>query len=247
MRVETFFLPSLFYPPERYVCVVIDVLRATSTLATLAARGVPDITVVETLDGAFALQAERENTPLLCGEVGGFPPEGFDHGNSPDEFSRLDLAGRSVVLFTSNGTRALVRASGAAAVFAGALLNRTAVVTAALAAAEGAGLDLAFVCSGTDLGRAYCLEDAYCAGALVAAARAIAGETGEPGDGAETAQRLYESYSGDAMAAFAAAEHGRTLARIGLAEDLAFCARTDLYAVAPRLVVEDARVIMRNG
>jgi len=246
MHIETFFLPALLLQPERYVCIVIDVLRATTTLATLAAGGVADVTVVAEIEQAFALRAAGgSKPPLLCGEVRGLPPPGFDYGNSPVEFSRLDLAGRRVVLFTSNGTKALVRSAAAPAVFAGALVNRTAVVRAALAAASAANRDLALVCAGTDLGAAYCLEDAFCAGALAATAAALLGSAPHWGDGAQTALRLYESFGGDAAAAFAAAEHGGALARIGLAVDLEFCARSDRYAVAPRVRREGEQVIVR--
>src|SRR5579885_499462 len=133
MRIETYVLPSLLKQPERHVCVVIDVLRATSTLATLIARGVREVAVVAAIAEAFALRdAGGEAVRLLCGEVGGLPPAGFDYGNSPEEFARLDLAGRSAVLFTSNGTKALVRVAVSPAVFAGSLLNVTAAMNAAL-------------------------------------------------------------------------------------------------------------------
>lgn len=246
MRIDVAFLPSLLRHPESNVCVVIDVLRATSSLVTLVAHGVPEVTVVPAIDQAFALREglPAQSAPLLCGEIGGLPPEGFDYGNSAEEFSRLDLSGDNVVLFTSNGTKALVQAAAAPMVFAGAMLNRTAVSEAAIQAARSSGLDLCIVCSGTELGTAYCLEDAFCAGAVVASCLSHSGQVLGLGDGASTALRLYESFSGDAVAAFNAAEHGRLLQNIGLGPDVAFCARSDLYAVAPRVVRRDGSVIV---
>ncbi|HLZ69983.1 MAG TPA: 2-phosphosulfolactate phosphatase [Dehalococcoidia bacterium] len=236
MRIHTSLLPALLQQPERHVCVVIDVLRATSTLATLIARGASEVAVVAEIEQAFALRAAVCELPrLLCGEVGGLPPQGFDHGNSPEEFARLELAGRRAVLFTSNGTKALVRVAAAPAVFAGSLLNVSAVLQAALAEARAGGLDLALVCSGTELGTAFSLEDTFCAGALIAAARESLPDAPRLDDAAQMALRLYDSFGRDAEAAFAAAEHGRALAALGLGADLRFCAEIDRYAVAPRV------------
>ncbi len=253
MRIDVAFLPSLLLRPERTACIVIDVLRATSTLVTLTARGVASVTVVPELDQAFALKLAAEGArsggpvPLLCGEVRGLPPEGFDYGNSAEEFSRVELSGRQIVLYTSNGTRALVHASAAPAVFVGALLNRTAVAETAVGLARERELDLTMICSGIDLGRAYCLEDAFCAGAIVASCFRAGGPPMTLGDGAQTALRLYQSFAGDARAAFAAAEHGSLLATIGLGADLDFCAKQDIYPIAPRVERQNGRVMVRTS
>ncbi len=249
MRIDVAFLPALLREPAQAACIVIDVLRATSSLVTLAARGVPEVVVVSELEQAFALKRAAEadfshqTPPLLCGEVHGLPPQGFDYGNSPEEFSRVEVGGRGVVLYTSNGTRALVRAAASPVVLVGALLNRTAVVQAALGLARDV-LNLTLICSGTDLGTAYCLEDAFCAGALVATCLQL----GRPGlligDGAQTALRLYESFDGDATSAFATAEHGGLLRRIGFGADLEFCAGQDRYNVAPRVEHRGSRVVV---
>ena len=246
MRIDVAFLPSLLRHPERNVCVVIDVLRASSTLVTLIAHGVPKVTVVAAIEDAFALRNSfpAGEEPVVCGEVGGLPPQGFDYGNSPLEFSQLDLSGRSAVLFTSNGTKALVHAASAPVVFAGALLNQTAVTDAALKAARGRALDITFVCSGTELGTAYCLEDAFCAGALVARCLSFTGPGTALSDGAETVLRLFHAFSGDASKAFAVAEHGHLLGTSGLEADVKFCAREDVYPVVPRVERRDGRVVV---
>jgi 2-phosphosulfolactate phosphatase len=246
MQIETFFLPTLVDEPERYVCVVIDVLRATSTLTTLAVGGVAEVAVVSRIDEAFALSAEAgDDPPLICGEVGGLPPEGFDFGNSPAEFAKAPIAGRRAVLFTSNGTKALVRCAGAGATYVGSLLNRTAVLSAALERARRDNLDLALVCSGEKLGSAYCLEDAFCAGAMVAACRELAGDSIELTDAAETVLRLYRSFDCDPAAAFATAKHGKALSQMGLGDDAAFCARLDVFDVAPVVERDGNRVVVR--
>ena len=240
MRIDVAFLPSLLKRPQRTALIVIDVLRATSTLVTLAGSGVASVTVVPELEQAFALKLAAEGDrslplPLLCGEVRGLPPEGFDYGNSPEEFSRVELAGRRVVLYTSNGTRALVSASEAAAVFVGSLLNRTAAAETAVQTAQDRDLDMTML-FGHPISAPRSVSKIHsCAGALVAGCLGLEGPAPTLGDGAQTALRLYQSFAGDARAAFAAAEHGGLLATIGLGADIDFCAQLDRYAVVPRV------------
>jgi 2-phosphosulfolactate phosphatase len=247
MRIEVTFVPRLASDVEAKVCVVIDVLRATSTLVVLIEKGVREVVVCGTL--AEARRIAHRTGYLLCGEVNSLPPPDFDYGNSPTEFAALDLGGRSAVLFTSNGTRALRRVAGARSVLAGALLNRRAAAGAALAEATqtrvaggrpaaGADRGIAIVCAGRGHGHYFSLEDAYAAGALVdsllAQARA-AGLRPRLWNDALAALRLYRSYRGRALACFRQADHGRSLIDLGLGHDLEFCARTDISAAVPRL------------
>ncbi|MBI2761081.1 MAG: 2-phosphosulfolactate phosphatase [Chloroflexi bacterium] len=237
MQIDVALLPALLKAPERTVCVVVDSLRATSAIATLFARGIEEIAVTASVEEGLALKASRMPDRLLCGESGGLPPEGFDHGNSPSEFASLDLRGRRAIIATSNGTRALVAASESPAVFAGSLLNATAVVNAAASEAAARALDVTFVCAGTEMARAFSLEDTAVCGALVEIL-----VRDHPGpikdlkltDGAMAAYRVWRSYSSPRLV-MGEAVHGRLLAKLGLAADLDFCSQIDLYSVAPRL------------
>ncbi len=236
MKIDVALMPALHEKPEASVCVVVDQLRATSVIATLFARGVAEVLVSGTIDDARALHTALPGA-LLCGEAGGLPPEGFDYGNSPVEFDALDLAGRRVVLATSNGTRALVHAAAAPAVFTGSLANLDAACRTAVAEAQRWGLDLTFLCSGTDLGRAFSLEDTGACGAMVE--RVVSTCTGPTDDvmltdSAMAAYRLWRSYSAP-RTLMGESVHGQALTRLGLAADLDFCSRIDLYEVAPRL------------
>lgn len=244
MKLDVAPLPAALPQQPVDVCLVVDVLRATTTIATLLARGARAVEIVGSVEEAVA---RRDTLPgaFACGEVGGLPPPGFDYGNSPAEFAALACADRTAILFTSNGTRALRRVADAPAVFAGALVNRRSVVRAALAAAQGFGTGLTIVCSGTALGTAFALEDFFCAGALVEEALRSGGEALELGDGAAAALHMYKGFARDARAAFAAAEHGRALAALGFTDDLAFCARVDEFSVVPLAMVEGERVVLR--
>jgi 2-phosphosulfolactate phosphatase len=207
------------------VCIVVDVLRASSTMVTLLERGCERIVVSADVAQARTLH-ERLPDHLLCGEEGGFPPEGFDHGNSPVEFSRLDLAGKSVILATTNGTLALTRvAGGAAAVLVGCLLNRTAVAEAAARLASDLGADITVVC---------------------------AGQSGSPAEDGAAARAIIEAAEGRATPGFDAARevaesaHAGDLRRIGLGADVEYCTRLDTSQVVPVLQPgEDGLLVLR--
>jgi 2-phosphosulfolactate phosphatase len=253
LLLQVAFLPRDVPTPDGRVCVVLDVLRASSTLVTLIEHGAAPVYVAGTVDAARALAASLPRRALLCGEVGGLPPPGFDHGNSPTEMAGLALAGRPVVLATSNGTRALAALAPAPAVLVGCFLNATAVAAAALALARGLDADLTLVCSGDANGRQFSVEDALAAGYLVEQVLARQGvDALEIDDAARAAWRLWQSYAAGCTPAEAAARgfaesvHGRDLARLGFDADLGYCARVDASQALPRLAVEGDLLLLRD-
>jgi 2-phosphosulfolactate phosphatase len=117
-------------------CIVVDVIRATTTLCVLFERGCQSVLVAASVAAACAARSELAATGkdmLLAGEVEGLPPPGFDYGNSPAEFVRHDFQQRGVIFATTNGTRAIRACAGSRAILAGALRNAGAVTRAALA------------------------------------------------------------------------------------------------------------------
>ena len=234
MRLEVAFTPALLTDAERKICVVIDVLRATSTLVTMFGRGLAEALVAETVDEARRLAAARSGY-LLCGEEGSLPPAGFDYGNSPSEFDGMDLTGRRAMLATTNGTGALARAAACPVVLVGALLNLGAVTEVAMGEASSAGLDIIVLCAGRDYGRSFNLDDTFCAGAMVDCMLSREGERPKPSNEAVAARRIYRSYRGSARTAFREADHGASLITLSLGRDLDFCAQRDRFAVVPRL------------
>jgi len=119
-------------PGPADVAIVIDVIRATTTLAVLFDGGCAGALVAGDIPAARAFAAGHPGVYLLAGEVGGLPPPGFDFGNSPVELAAADLRGRQVIFSTTNGTRALHTCAGAGAILAGSLRNAQAVCHAAL-------------------------------------------------------------------------------------------------------------------
>ncbi len=144
------------------VAVVIDVLRATTTIARAFEQGAACVVPVASIDAARMIAHEREGA-LLCGERGGIKPEGFVLGNSPGEYTPEAVGGRDLVLTTTNGTRALHMCDGAAEIITGSITTLHAVC-GYLSACE---MNVVLVCSGTD--QRVSLEDCICAGAIVGA------------------------------------------------------------------------------
>jgi 2-phosphosulfolactate phosphatase len=203
--------------------IVVDVIRATSTICQALAAGYERVFCAAEVEEARALREELA-AGVLGGERGNVRPPGFDLGNSPREY----LAARAgpLVLTTTNGTRAIVAAAARCErVFVASLLNLAAVVEAARAAGE----DAVVVCAGVQGEPA--LDDAYVAGRIVQ-------ELGwERTDAAEAAARLVGTWSG-AEEAFRASRSGRNLLENApeLEDDIPFCARESVLAVVPRLV-----------
>jgi 2-phosphosulfolactate phosphatase len=215
--------------------VVIDAVRASTTIVTALAHGAAAVVPVATPEEAWVrARTTTDPRPLLGGERGGGPPPGFDCGNSPAEYTRERVAGREVVFTTTNGTRALLAAAGADRVAVGGFVNAGAV-TRWLAAAPG---PVWLVCSG-EQGR-FCLEDAACAGYLVE--RLEAGRDGlRLSDGARAALRLGRSYGGDWAAMLGEAAWARGLVRTGRGADLPLCVAVDVHDVVP--VVSAGRLV----
>jgi 2-phosphosulfolactate phosphatase len=203
------------------VAIVVDVLRATSTIAQALASGYRRVLCCAEVDEARALAAA--NPPaVLGGERRAVRIPGFDLGNSPREVAGPALA-ETLVLTTTNGTRLLVAAAARAdVVLVGSLLNLDAVVRAARA--TGAD-DVAVLCAG--LRGELVLDDAYCAGRL---AEALGGE---PVDSARAAIRLAGTFATHEEG-LGAGESAQNLRRAGLEDDIPWCARESALAVAPR-------------
>jgi 2-phosphosulfolactate phosphatase len=208
---------------------VVDVLRATTTIATALANGAAGVIAVAEPEDAIALgnRLGRDRV-LLGGERHSLPIEGFDLDNSPASFTAAALAGKTVLLTTTNGTRALRAVTNAASVRTAALVNRTAVADA-LAHEDG---DLLIVCAGEANG--FALEDALGAGALVDTLLTLIGDV-ELCDGARAAALLYRAVADRLPDAIASADHAQALAQKGFARDVTRCAALDTLTVVPTL------------
>ncbi|MGE5590021.1 MAG: 2-phosphosulfolactate phosphatase [Bacillota bacterium] len=213
---------------ESRAAVVIDVLRATSVITAALDHGAVDVVPVATPEEALALAQDwPQDTYLLGGERQALPIPGFHVGNSPLEYTAERVGGRRVVLTTTNGTRALLAARGAASLFAASFLNAR-VVAREVAAT---GRDVAIICAGT-VGR-FDLADTVCAGLLVEALTGPA-VASELNDLALAARELYGLHRGRLPELMYQCHHGQRLVALGLGDDLVYCAQEDTVAVVPR-------------
>jgi 2-phosphosulfolactate phosphatase len=215
MRVHVAFTPG--EATNAQLGIVVDVLRATSTIAQALASGYERIYCCREVEEARALR-DRLGEGLLGGERNAVRVDGFDVGASPREFLG-DPQASTVIFSTTNGTRTILEtAARADEVLLGSLLNLNAVA----AAARERGDDVLIVCAGFQ--GTFALDDAYCAGRIVQLLGA------EPSDSAKAADAIARAWP-DA--------HGGLLARTygppGLEEDIAFCAQVSVLEVVPRL------------
>lgn len=220
MQVHVAFTPG--EPTPAPVGIVVDVLRATSTICQALASGYQRVLCCAEVDEARELAAS-EGPAKLAGERRLEAIEGFDFGNSPSELEG-EPAAETLILSTTNGTRLLVAAAERfERVYVGSLLN----VGAVAAAARKSGEDVAVLCAGV-LGE-LALDDAYCAGRI---AEALGGE---PKDSARAAILLARSFP-DPVEGLGASRSAANLRRHGLEADIERCARENELDVVPRYV-----------
>ena len=207
-----------FTPAERVsapVAIVVDVLRATSTMAQALAAGYRRVLCCAEIEEARSLRAELPNA-LVGGERKAVRIEGFDVGASPREF--LEARAETLILTTTNGTRTILAAAEACEeVLLGSLLNLAAVVRAVLER----GRDVVVVCAGFQA--AFAIDDAYCAGRIV---QLVGAERTDAAIAAELVARAFP----DAWSGLTA----RTYGPPGLDEDIRFCAQESVLDVVPR-------------
>jgi 2-phosphosulfolactate phosphatase len=198
------------------VAIVVDVLRATSSIAQALASGYERVLCCAEIEEARALRRDLGDEAVVGGERNAVVIEGFDVGASPREFAQPPRA-KTLVLTTTNGTRAILSAvSRCEVVLLGSLLNLSAVARTA----REAGGDVAIICSGFK--GAFALDDAYCAGRIVAALG------GDCKDAAIAAEVIANTWP-DPLEGL----NARTYGPPGLEADIEFCAQVDLLDVTP--------------
>jgi 2-phosphosulfolactate phosphatase len=262
VRIDVAFIPQLA-PPEAAassVCVVIDVLRATTTLTTIVACGAALVAVAADVTAARALKA-ADREAILMGEIGGLRPSDFDLGNSPREISPQVIGGRRAICHTSNGTAAIRAVATAPIVLLGCLRNSAAVARAAFVHAQEGERSILIVCSGGAGGRAFALDDALAAGQIVAALAeeaAVAGLPTELSDAAIASRTLRQSALAgvEGIAGVEEPAHtrweqvlrrtsaGQHLTQIGLGDDIPFCAEIDRETTVPLVRSSEGAVLV---
>jgi len=230
MRIDLYFTIPEVDPSvvQGGTSLVIDVIRATSVVAEALANGARAVYPVAEPEEALRLanQLGRE-AALLCGERRGLKIEGFDMGNSPREFTREAVEGLSLVMTTTNGTRAFLAAAEADRVVSASFLNLSA---AAQAASESERVSI--ICAGR--GDRFSLDDALCGGLLADKLSTMFPEA-SLNDAASAALALASDLD-LTVERLASTDAGAAVVEIGLGEDLPFLAQVDRHDLAPEML-----------
>ncbi|MFT6053800.1 MAG: 2-phosphosulfolactate phosphatase [Roseivirga sp.] len=225
MKIDVCYTPDLIhqYEVENKTVVVIDILRATSSMVAGLASGVQSITPVATIEECEALGAQGYT---MAGERGGEKLAKFHLGNSPFEYMEPRLKGKKIATTTTNGTQAIALSKTANEVLIGAFLNQKAVVNH-LAKTQN---DILLFCAGWQ-GK-YNLEDSLFAGALC---HALKNDAEFESDSATSALYLYQSMASDIAYYISRSSHAARLSKSNMQKDIEFCSRVDEFNVLPML------------
>ena len=238
MRLNVFFTPSEITPGETAVTttgaddiyIVVDVIRATTSMAVMFDRGAQRVFVAGNLEQAREA-GQKFPGRLLCGERNVQRVPGFDYGNSPVQFSQLDLSGRELIHTTTNGTRAFYACPESTTRLAGCLYNAEAVTALAFELAQERDSNISIVCSG-EFGY-FALDDAVCAGYLALELQRQHG-TILFYESAKAAIALYEAYKPPIIIDHC--QSARSVIDGGLSEDVYFCMQKSVSKSVPRVV-----------
>lgn len=234
MKIDVFFTPAGLSPGDLAgrTVVVVDLLRASTTIAVALAHGAKAVLPAASTEEALRIAQNLERDQLvLAGERKSVRIDGFALGNSPLEFTPEAVGGKTIVLSTTNGTQALIAAQGAKEILVAAAVNFSVVVQRARAALESSG-ELVILCSGHD--RRFAIEDAFAAGRI---AKVLLPEGGlkrvTVNDGALAALEIARHFGEQWLRALRASTHGRELVQLGFALDLRVCGMQDTHPVLP--------------
>lgn len=240
MRVDVSLVPAEIGANDasHAVVIVIDVLRATSTIAAALANGCDELIPTESIEEAINIASGyRRSDYVLGGERRGVAVDGFDLGNSPGEYVASIVGGKKVILTTTNGTCAIKKYGNSVAIYTACFLNADAVLSTV--ASEHGDNDVILVCAGQE--DRFCMEDALCAGLL---ARRFEEELGASlSDSARAVAMLYHNCHDSIQSELLRSSHGAYLSSIGYEQDVLFCSGQSTIDVVPK--VYDRRVIRR--
>ncbi|MFL3001929.1 MAG: 2-phosphosulfolactate phosphatase [Cytophagales bacterium] len=210
--------------------VVIDVLRATSTINTILFSGAKSVMPVETLDECMKL---RDQGYIIMAERMGKKVEGFDFGNSPTKIEKSEFEGKDVGIATSNGTKAIVKTKGSHITLIGSFLNLSKIIEYI----NNSNNDVLLVCSGWK--GSTNLEDTLCAGAIVAGLQNFEYDS----DTVIIAKKLYEQSKGDILSLMQKSSHAKRLSGYDNVKDIEFCSQVDTQEILPFFDKEKIRLL----
>lgn len=213
--------------------VVIDVLRATSVICKALEEGAKEIIPVSTVDFAMKISGNAHGgQTLLCGERNTKMVEGFNLGNSPDEYVEENVAGKSIILFTTNGSKSILRAKFSENLYT-CSFNNLKTVAKQLVKLNN---DVEILCAGS--GGMFCIEDTVCAGKLISEIEKI--KKSKSGitisDSGKACKVLNNNFGDDVHLMLSECEHGKLLIENNFSTDLEFCSTLNNCPVLPSFI-----------
>ena len=233
MKIDVYFSPAQvdeMQLRDKNV-VVIDVLRASTTIVTALNNGAREIIPVGSVESAVKVSGNLFGDVVLRGgERNGKIITGFNLGNSPSEYTEEAVKGKSIIFCTTNGSSAMVKAKYAKRMAVAGFVN----VSLAADYIRQAGEDFAIVCAGRQ--QLFCIEDAVCAGMLVKMLVENSAVAMDLNDAAGAAQVLYRTVGKNLLKMARSSDHGKYLVEIGFEADLKTCVSVDAIPVIPLLI-----------
>ena len=243
MKVNIILSPNnvddLYYTAK--TTVVIDVLRATSVILKAFDSGAKEVVPVGSIDFAmkFSVNAHGGQT-LLCGERNTQMIEGFDLGNSPAEYTEEKIGGKTIILFTTNGSKAIVKAKYSKRVYIASFNNLSKMAEHLI----HCDTDIEIITSGAH--GVFCLEDTICAGALVKKMKELKSDL-ELNDVTNASLVLNEKFGHDINKMMRECEHGVLLKENGLESDIEFCSTIDNIPLIPYFIGGEIKLLVEEN
>ncbi len=207
--------------------VVIDVLRATSVICKAIEEGAKEIIPVSTVDFAMKISGNAHGgQTLLCGERNTKMVEGFNLGNSPDEYVAETVAGKSIILFTTNGSKSILKAKFSENLFICSFNNLKTIAQKIV----DLNVDVEILCAGSN--GMFCIEDTVCAGRLIAEIEKINSDL-TVSDSGKACRVLHNKFGRNVHSMLAECEHGKLLIENGFSSDLEYCSKLNNSNVIP--------------
>ena len=243
MKVRVYFSPNSLDEIELRdkTIVVIDVLRASTTITYAMNAGAREVIPVASVDQAMKIVGNLFSTStVLCGERGGKRIAGFKLGNSPAEYTKEAVEGKALILTTTNGAVALTKAKHARHCFIGSFVNLSAVVRTLSELPDLEETGLVIICSGRE--GDFSFEDSVCAGMMLSKLKEKVPLI-EMTDSARTVLSDYDTYGNDIYGTIRESDHGKYLTSIGFEEDIKTASEIDSVPIVP---VMDQTVIRKK-
>lgn len=245
MKIDAYLTPQFTEKENQFentIVLMIDVLRASTTICATLNRAAKEVIAIDSVDKAVQLftNLSRESR-FLGGERNGIKPSGFDAGNSPDDYPEESVKGKTVIITTTNGTQLFQKCKRAKAKLVAGFVNHTAILEYVdkLIAEDANIKEISVLCAGTDGRLSY--EDVLCAGAFINSMKKKYTDV-QITDTAMAAKSLFNLHSVDLKNFIKSCEHSLFLEKIGFAKDIDTCLEFDKFPVVPIIMGNSIKI-----